>query len=372
MASMIRPRVGSPLGTAAGLSWQMLSFVTVTIAIVLATCFALPSLKWVALRVAGSPLPPSKKLKLRCEIAADSLRISWNAESAGIRPNTGALLVIRDGSSEQRIDLSPSALPIGGLVYQADTSDVSVELNVASKAGRNIKETVLALLPVLSPLDLPGSSIDDLYFAATGERSGVRNRASEPKEGLSERSMPTREQQVSSLLLRSEPEPVTVVENTQVRRTIPTAASIDDTSPPEPPLIGPSAAPDLPEVLLKREPAITTGWPSSAELSKPLNEVRTQSTSILTREPQVRRQVQPQVPTQIRSMLFARQEVDVLVKINESGRVTSAIVASQKGSLSGHLVPLALDAARHWVFAPARRGDQNVPSEHVIMFLFSR
>jgi TonB family protein len=62
--------------------------------------------------------------------------------------------------------------------------------------------------------------------------------------------------------------------------------------------------------------------------------------------------------------------VDVQVRIDENGHVQEAHV--KDGGQSGLLRNAALDAAKHWIFEPAKRDGKNIPSDHTIEFQFRR
>jgi TonB family protein len=62
--------------------------------------------------------------------------------------------------------------------------------------------------------------------------------------------------------------------------------------------------------------------------------------------------------------------VDVQVRIDENGLVQEAHV--KNGGQSGLLRNAALEAAKHWIFEPAKRNGKNIPSDHTIEFQFHR
>jgi TonB family protein len=62
-------------------------------------------------------------------------------------------------------------------------------------------------------------------------------------------------------------------------------------------------------------------------------------------------------------------EVDVQVRIDENGVVTEARV--KNGTKDNDLLrSAALEAAKQWIFEPAKIGGKNVASEHMIAFQF--
>jgi TonB family protein len=62
-------------------------------------------------------------------------------------------------------------------------------------------------------------------------------------------------------------------------------------------------------------------------------------------------------------------EVDVQARIDEKGVVVEAHVKNGTND-NGSLRSAALEAARQWVFEPAKMGNRNIPSDHTIAFQF--
>jgi hypothetical protein len=86
--------------------------------------------------------------------------------------------------------------------------------------------------------------------------------------------------------------------------------------------------------------------------------------------PQAVRRVTPHVPTSLRNLPVTGLQVDVKVYIDAGGAVVRTEPLSKENSLMEYLSSVAADAARQWRFSPARRGNQNVPSETILHFHF--
>lgn len=86
--------------------------------------------------------------------------------------------------------------------------------------------------------------------------------------------------------------------------------------------------------------------------------------------PQPVAQVQPVVPTALRSMLFRPTQVQIKVKVDENGAVVAAEPGKSKDALGNVLSGLAVDAARRWRFKPALRNSRPVAGDAVISFNF--
>jgi outer membrane biosynthesis protein TonB len=76
------------------------------------------------------------------------------------------------------------------------------------------------------------------------------------------------------------------------------------------------------------------------------------------------------VPSNLKPKIQSEVRVDVVVAIDQEGRVTAARFASTKGERASLLVTEALRAARQSRFRPARDGEKTVQSQMVLTFLF--
>jgi Gram-negative bacterial TonB protein C-terminal len=77
-----------------------------------------------------------------------------------------------------------------------------------------------------------------------------------------------------------------------------------------------------------------------------------------------------EIPAAIKPKIQSEVRVDVVVAIDQEGKVTGARVASTKGASADLLVTEALRAAKQSRFRPAREGQKTVQSEMVLTFLF--
>ncbi len=88
-------------------------------------------------------------------------------------------------------------------------------------------------------------------------------------------------------------------------------------------------------------------------------------------EPRAIHRVPPVVPLSIKPRINGTIPIDVRVRIDAEGRVTSAApVAKQPSGLHAYLAGRALEAARLWRFEPARENGRPVPGTETIHFVF--
>ncbi len=95
-----------------------------------------------------------------------------------------------------------------------------------------------------------------------------------------------------------------------------------------------------------------------------------QSVAARSPEPFAGPQIPLEVPANVKSKIQSEVQVDVLVAIDEQGKVTNAHVTSTKGDSAQLLVTEALRAARESRFRPAHEGARTVQSRMVLSFLF--
>jgi TonB family protein len=88
-------------------------------------------------------------------------------------------------------------------------------------------------------------------------------------------------------------------------------------------------------------------------------------------EPRAIRRVPPVVPVSIKPRINGTIPIDVRVRIDAEGRVTSATpVVKQPSGLHAYLAGRAVEAARLWRFEPARENGKPVPGTETIHFVF--
>ncbi|PYT17553.1 MAG: hypothetical protein DMG59_07075 [Acidobacteria bacterium] len=81
--------------------------------------------------------------------------------------------------------------------------------------------------------------------------------------------------------------------------------------------------------------------------------------------------VAPKVSANALRLVVSRITIRVKVSIDTQGRVVRAESLSRGNALIDYLSNLSVNAAREWLFLPARRGDRNVESEMVLEFGFN-
>lgn len=73
---------------------------------------------------------------------ADNLHIRWNREALAIRSAQRGTLVIEDGAYKKAVDLDPSALQNGSVIYPPNSANVNLRFEVVVTGGTQITESL--------------------------------------------------------------------------------------------------------------------------------------------------------------------------------------------------------------------------------------
>jgi TonB family protein len=108
---------------------------------------------------------------LRAETQTGALKLTWDRESALVKNATSGVLTIRDGGSEQALELSAAMVRSGSIVYSPATEKVRSKLTVTGP-DRAASESVVAVIPWSAP------ALPAVYPApATHPERSVRRRS---------------------------------------------------------------------------------------------------------------------------------------------------------------------------------------------------
>jgi hypothetical protein len=122
--------------------------------------------------------------------------------------------------------------------------------------------------------------------------------------------------------------------------------------------------------ILERAPAPPPAAPTPAPVEKPA--VAANADSHFT-APKAIHRVPPVVPASLRPRIHGSIPLDVRVKIDAHGRVTSAVPVSKPHSgVESFLAARAVYAAKQWRFEPARQDGKAVPGMEIIHFVFDK
>jgi TonB family protein len=93
----------------------------------------------------GFHLPASLSLALRIERSGGQLVLQWNREAEVLLDAQRATLTIVDGDHTEEVPVEPAQLRSGSIVYAPATGDVLFRLEVVSREGKSVSESVRVL-----------------------------------------------------------------------------------------------------------------------------------------------------------------------------------------------------------------------------------
>jgi hypothetical protein len=256
--------------------------------------------------------------------------VSWNRKASAVLQAKEASLSIRDGDAQQQeLRLTPEQLRYGSVLYTPANSSVQFRMEVTAPDNSKTSESVLALTAPKAP--------------APPNTKPATIRRSAPANQPAGNSAQAAKGAAVSGAERDFGEPVRVV--TVDPPSQPADASGQNQTPSRDPLL----APGLQQPGAGAVPSSPTPRYFAA---RPIH------------------QAQPVLSAAVRNLIAMLEEVDVKVRIDETGRVVDAERMPSRVPVSSSLVDAARKAAMLWRFEPARRGDEPVPSDLVLKFQY--
>jgi hypothetical protein len=389
--------------------------------------------------VAGDSMPGFLKglfstpgLGLRLESQGDRVLLSWNRHHPAVRNARSGVLQIDDGALHRDVNLDPSQVSNGSVLYRPKSDDVTFRLEVEGATGEKVSESMRVLEGAKSTgvLDLSAPSPTPQAGQTAGSQNSPNNGQGDANAAGQSFSPPT---QRSTAIIRQPSPPVSQevsrasapVQNTQPAPPTPKPMDIPvkkadergnvayDVLPqtpiqtaknePAPPLTENTSAPapvtrqpetsqstappetnnsplpaatqkqiSIPTPSLPPPPAVAMPTQPKPNTAVPNTAVPTQPrpTTAAYHAPRPLRQVLPNIAQLAPGVMATAGRVEVIVKVNENGHVTEAHVVNGPRKISASLLGASVVAARQWVFEPATLGGKPVPSEHSIVFQF--
>lgn len=322
------------------------------------------------------------QLGLRVTRDGADLRVSWKRNSPNVAGARAAVLSILDGEQRQDVLLDTAQLQSGSVLYTPVSDHVQFRLELLSaSSGQNTQETVLAISGRRSPTAPQRTTPPQVQPQRAPVQGSVSPSAPPAPQTAATVPPPKTDPSPPPVTAAKTPprqfappaskEPVRVVMVDPPPGQIPPAnagapprfQATPDTPPPAvapPPAVKPEPA---------AEPAQQVAEPSTPPPTPPVVRGAQQRVQQLT-PPRPTVQVAPNVPRDIRSMIFNEVVVDVRVKVDATGKVLSVEPMRLAGPMRPFLERAAADAARLWRFEPARLGDQKVEGEALVQFRF--
>lgn len=354
---------------------------------------------------------PSNGLNLRVEGQGDRVLLSWNRRNSVVRTASGAILRIDDGPRSRDVQLDPAQVENGAVLYRPTSDDVSFRLEVRGQDGSTVAENLRVLdsggpaqVPELTASTDPGSVVSapvtSIQVPHNWQPAPMTSRVGVPLPPPRLESPVPNEQKFELNRFNASS---TQAANTATSPSLPTPPDLGNapaqTSPASAlaqntntlPAVSPAAKPPTSSPVLKQTsdtsqsalPTQSTGLQGSAP-STPASQLAASTAApapaktALTAQnalgrytpPKPIRQVLPDISDLAPGVIDATPEVDVIVMVDATGHVTHAQVEKRGHKAPRAVVAAAENAARQWVFDPARLDGRTVPSEHSIVFQF--
>jgi len=282
-----------------------------------------------------------------------------------------AVLWIKDGPEEQRLELDAKQLSEGSVVYWPRHGDVDFRFELPAPGG-NLTESVRSIGGPIKPVVVNPApqvaAVEAPALPVTSRKPTRRNRI--PSSASVPKPRPTVRHRVVTASLQpsrtfAPPRPKS---NTAASATPPV---------PDPPNIQPAPLEHGKEVLtaIRPENSPARANPSFHVSVEPVTGSR-RSIPLIGKRTR-RADYVPPVPlrnpglTIPPSRNLARDvKINVKVYVNPSGKVDYSEVVSKVPETDRDLAVLAMFSARRWEFVPARDGDSTVPGEVILHYQF--
>jgi hypothetical protein len=299
-------------------------------------------------------------LALSISDSSSGLRLSWNHRAS--QRASHAILWIRDGELERKVELDPKQLNEGSIAYWPRTNDVDFRLQLVGPGG-SVTESVRSIGGPVRPAEQP----------APVEAVGL--------------SLPQFLPQVRPTPVVRRASQVAVVSRQRFRPVGFVEPPVQHASIPEPPAIGQIVGATLPDAISFlgamapiREPVSVNDTNND---TNPYLRVRVEPVQHLSRTfPLVgKRQRQssyvppaplrePVIPVLPAHNVEHAVNIDVKVYVNQSGKVDYSEVLSKVTPDNRDLAASAVFSARKCEFAPAYSGSETLPGEVILHYQY--
>ena len=302
------------------------------------------------------------ELGLKAYVEANHFRITWNPDAPRVASAAAGKLIVKDGQFNTDIPLNSIELRGGSVVYGPITDHATFELRVGSAT-----ESVS-----LSGVEAhTGAEPSRNGEPAKPEKEKVNAPDNEDLRAIPKAGVAASQPIHNELFKPDRPIPVPVdatFGEAPVKPEVPRRARAG--TPPGEPLPPPDLSPfvESPVAGMIQLPPIHSPPLLTGPVQPPLLGPNEQIDYIAARPV---KHVAPKVSANALRLVVSRITIRVKVSIDTQGRVVRAESLSRGNALIDYLSNLSVNAAREWLFLPARRGDRNVESEMVLEFGFN-
>ena len=257
-------------------------------------------------------------LHLRLDVQREGILVSWDRDTKAVRSAKNGALLIDDGSQKHMAELEHNELANGSLFYKSTATDLNFRLTIYGSDGSTLTDGVRVLdhsnqLTTAHAATAPSAAV---------QTASLLNRGPILKSG---------EQGPSQKKTRTAPANLIAARSSDLTsRPAETAGGFTD------------------RLRAERATALQAFVSPRPIKTVMLNGALFES-----------------------SLLDGIRQIEVVVDIDEYGRVTAARPLSND-DISPLVAAAAVTAAKQWVFEPARIGSNNVAAKHTIVFRFAQ
>jgi hypothetical protein len=327
-------------------------------------------------------------------------KLSWDRGAMEVIKPSGAVLTIKDGNSEQQLNLPPADLSNGTIFYTPQSGDLLFSLQLQNGGATPLEEHIRVLegpqnvqnVAERNPQTLPNNIGVQAKASSRGSTlpaepprttsSGVgRDIAVSATLSTSVRPnpVPTETGASPTIIREVPPSPVEIPQPPAVAFAVPIAPRFErpvDLPPPPKEIPQPTPNPGgsapqkialAPESVVQNPPIPTRSTPLTiaAPATPPSAAISAQAKSTYIGPIPVQ-QVRPQPPPNVKS---SGVQIQVHIEIDPRGNVTKATpIGATVANFA--LTAVTVRAARSWHFEPAKMEGQPVPSEMDLVFKF--
>jgi outer membrane biosynthesis protein TonB len=284
--------------------------------------------------------PPS--LDLNAQRTGEAIRVSWNRSNPTVVDAERGVLWIKDGQTEQRLELDSRQLTTGTVMYWPSSSDVNFRLEVFS-VSKFASESLRAYLG--PPQSKPSSK--EPAPAVT-----VPSPSPETQAALQTRARTKDVEQPVPTLAAQPAEPP------------PPALDVAAVVASKPPL---EKKENAPAISISIEPMDESGLRKQVQTVAGAKGLQQEKGGRFTPAKAIQK-VTPKLPASLKNNISGEIPVDLKVSIDEEGNIFRTEVL--RGKADNRLLTLASDAAKRWRFEPARLNSKPVSSQVLLHFMF--
>jgi hypothetical protein len=291
--------------------------------------------------------PSNNRLGLVTSVELHHVRVAWNPQAPSVARASSGILLVTDGKAHDTFPLDERALAQGSMLYYPVSDVATFELRIGG----------MSALSVAAGLDRVSKTTPP-----QPEQAREQERLPQPPNAL-KTTRPLAKATLSPLARDLAPKRIpSKYEPPPSFRSVPSAP--EPLQPPDPGVAG------NPTLRVAAALPVSIPPPPAPLPSRPESAVPGPGEHLDFVAAQAIKHVSPQSSANALRLLVTSVTIRVHVQIDSHGRVVRADSLSHGGTLIEYFSNLSVNAARGWLFSPARRQARNVDSDTVLEFVF--